>query len=63
MSHRLLILLAVGVCVLAASPLHAQGKKSNGGATTSGWVSNFAEAKRQAANSGKPMMIVIRCVP
>ena len=63
MNHRSLFVLTLGVCALATSTLDAQGKKGKGGEAKSGWVSSLAEGKRQVASSGKPMMIVIRCVP
>ncbi len=28
-----------------------------------GWLSSLSEGKRQAARTGKPLMVVLRCVP
>jgi hypothetical protein len=40
-----------------------KGKGNNSAAAQNGWLFNLSEGKRQAAASGKPLMVVIRCEP
>jgi hypothetical protein len=58
---------AAVLCVLATGPMaFGQGKGRGGNsaiAAQNGWIFSLAEGKRQAAQSGKPLMVVIRCEP
>lgn len=64
---RPVISLAVSVAVLAclASPGQAQFRRPGRGENPAvyGWLSSLAQGKAQAAREGKPMMVVLRCVP
>lgn len=57
--------LALGTVLGLGSPALAQSKGSKGkdGAAKSGWLSTLEEGKSQARTSGKPLMVVMRCVP
>jgi hypothetical protein len=58
-----LVLITVG---WTASPCQAQkgkGKAKGGDASRYGWLSSLAEGKAQARKTGKPLLVVIRCVP
>ncbi|HMC63953.1 MAG TPA: hypothetical protein VKI65_03360 [Gemmataceae bacterium] len=57
--------IAVGVLGWANTPLLAQfgGPRDwDPAAEKHGWLSNFEEAKARARKSGKPLMVVFRCV-
>jgi len=49
------------VFVLSTSPLAAQGRDAN--AAKYGWLSSLQAGKAQARETGKPLMVVLRCVP
>jgi hypothetical protein len=54
--------LALGIVAAAQVPLGAQkGREVNG--AQYGWLSSLEEGKAQARKTGKPLMVVIRCVP
>ena len=55
------ICLALGVLALSDAPLAAQFKGDASGKY--GWVGSLTEGKAQAKKSGKPLMVVLRCVP
>jgi hypothetical protein len=57
--------LAALLFVIACPVAHGQGKgRGNSGlAAQNGWIFSLAEGKRQATQTGKPMMVVIRCDP
>ncbi len=57
------VLLALGVVALADAPLRAQPRRGDQQAAEYGWISNLDEGKRLARTSGKPLMVVLRCVP
>ena len=64
MNRFLLGLVVFGAAGLIGSPALAQkgkGKFGNGGGF--GWLSSLSEGKAQARKTGKPLMVVIRCVP
>ena len=63
MNHRMVAFFALGFLALAGSPAGAQPKGTKGGASGNGWLSSLQEGKRQAAKSGKPIMVVLRCQP
>jgi hypothetical protein len=62
---RILPLLALGMLALVDTPVQAQGKKPGGeeNAARFGWLSNLEEGKALARKTGKPLMVVFRCVP
>jgi hypothetical protein len=62
MKHAVVGLVALGSVALLAAPAAGQFKGPKGGGKT-GWLSSLAEGKSQARASGKPLMVVIRCVP
>lgn len=57
-------LLVLGVTVSTVLPVHAQ-KRSRGqeNAGKYRWMSSYAGARKLARKTGKPLMVVIRCVP
>jgi hypothetical protein len=60
------VLAALGLVVLADAPLMAQLRGPRGGdpeAARNGWLSSLAEGKARARETGKPLMVVIRCIP
>ncbi len=66
MSCRMGVLLALGFVVLADASLFAQprgGRRGDPQASRYGWLPTLAEGKAQARKSGKPLLVVIRCVP
>jgi hypothetical protein len=58
-------LLACASLVLTALPLPAQPGFGRGDpqAGRYGWLSSLEAGKSQARQSGKPLMVVLRCVP
>jgi hypothetical protein len=44
-----------------AQPFGKKGKKA--GKSASGWLSSLSQGKALARQTGKPLMVVIRCVP
>ncbi len=57
-------LLAVGVFSVATGSGLAQKKgKFNDDAPRFGWRENFPEAMTEAKRTGKPVMVVLRCIP
>jgi hypothetical protein len=57
---------ALALCVLgyAADPAAAQkGGKGDQEAVRQGWIFSLEEGKTQARKTGKPLMVVVRCVP
>lgn len=65
MKGVLLGLLVAAVVGLTAGPAFAQRGRgaSPFDAVRNGWLSDYRQAKEQARQSGKPMMLVFRCVP
>jgi hypothetical protein len=60
--HRLLLgFLIVGAAGMTATP--ALGQKGKRGESKSGWFYSLAEGKAKARETGKPLMVVLRCVP
>lgn len=55
----ILILLAL----LAPALAQAQGPRDENSARKHGWLSNYPEALKAARNTGKPIMLVFRCIP
>jgi hypothetical protein len=60
-----LAFLAIGLAGWAAEFASAQPKGDRFGpnATSYGWLGSLEQGKAQARKSGKPLMVVIRCVP
>jgi hypothetical protein len=57
-------LLVLGVAALMVNPAMAQrGRMSQSAASRNGWLSDYLHATRLARESGKPLMLVFRCVP
>ncbi len=66
MNSRLVPVLALGHLVLSTASLPAQRpglRRGDEAAAQFGWLSTLEEGKDQARKTGKPMMVVIRCVP
>ena len=66
MSRSAVAVLALGCLALADVPARGQGKGPGLGdpqAARYGWASSLAAGKEQARQSGKPLMVVLRCVP
>jgi hypothetical protein len=63
MNRGIVAVLAVGIVVGAEVPVGAQGKGKDAGLSKFGWLSSLEEGKAQARKSGKPLMVVLRCVP
>jgi hypothetical protein len=66
MKSRLIVVLALGSVALADTSLLAQRRGPRRGdqpAARYGWLFNLEEGKAQARRSGKPLMVVLRCVP
>jgi hypothetical protein len=57
-----LAMAAIGLAACAAPHAAAQPKGGPNGAAY-GWLSSLEQGKAQARKSGKPLMVVIRCVP
>lgn len=53
--------LSMGLVLLAASC--ALGQPGEPDPARHGWLSSLEEGKARAARSGKPLMVVLRCVP
>jgi hypothetical protein len=66
MKSRWIVCLALGFVALADTSAMAQPKgqgRGNPNAAKYGWLGNLEEGKSQARKSGKPLMVVVRCVP
>jgi hypothetical protein len=66
MRSGLAVLLALGSVALADGSLLAQrggGRRADPQGGRFGWISSLEEGKAQARKSGKPLIVVIRCVP
>lgn len=57
--------IVIAVTVLSATPALAQRMRglSPQEAARHGWLGDYEQAKRQARTTGKPIMLVFRCVP
>ena len=59
-----IVLLALGFLSLSGGPAPAQGRRGRDqDAAKYGWLPSLAEGKAQAKKTGKPVMVVMRCVP
>jgi hypothetical protein len=63
MKSRMFTALALGILVGSGSNALSQPRMSDANAAQYGWLSSLEEGKKQARESGKPLMVVIRCVP
>ena len=65
MRSSVVAILALAGVALAASSVMAQRGRGFGeqGAARNGWLSSLEAGKRQARETGKPLMVVLRCVP
>jgi len=58
------VVLALGVIALADASLMAQGRRGDWQAGGEyGWISNLESGKARTRTTGKPLMVVLRCVP
>jgi hypothetical protein len=55
--------LALGLLALADSSVTAQGRRRGPQAGRNGWLSSLEQGKARARESGKPLMVVLRCQP
>jgi len=56
--------LALTVVVLADVSAQAQGRRfGEQNAVRNGWLFSLDAGKQQAQKTGKPLMVVLRCVP
>jgi hypothetical protein len=55
------VVAALGCAALVHTPAEAQKGFDNAGKY--GWLSSLEAGKAQAAKNGKPLMVVLRCVP
>lgn len=61
-----MVCLALGLVALAEVPAAAQFQGPRGSEPNPakyGWLSSLEEGKAQAKKIGKPLMVVLRCVP
>jgi hypothetical protein len=56
------VFLALGVVALTDASLMAQRGRGEP-ASRYGWISSLEAGKTEARKSGKPLLVVIRCVP
>lgn len=66
MKGGLSVSLALGFLTLVHAPLAAQPRGPGRGdpqAARFGWLSSLEDGKARARQSGKPLMVVLRCVP
>jgi hypothetical protein len=66
MSSRFAVPLALGFLTLSAASLPAQPRGPRRGdweAAQNGWLFNLEEGQARARKDGKPLMVVLRCVP
>jgi hypothetical protein len=64
MTCRAALLVSIGFVASLETPAQAQPKGGRGmDASKYGWLSSLEEGKAQARKSGKPLMVVLRCVP
>ena len=59
------LLLALAGLALSGAPVAAQGGRGLGehAAVWNGWVFNLEAGKQRARQEGKPLMVVLRCLP
>jgi hypothetical protein len=66
MKRCLVVLLVLGSVALAAGSVQAQrrrGRRRFQNAAAYGWLFSLREGQAQARKTGKPLMVVLRCLP
>ena len=63
MSSRVVIAAALAGLALTEAPALAQRGRGEQAAVRNGWVFSLSAGMQQAQRTGKPLMVVIRCVP
>jgi hypothetical protein len=65
MKSGFVALLTLGFVASDVAPVMAQprGPRRGEDAARYGWLFSLEEGKAQARKSGKPLMVVVRCVP
>jgi hypothetical protein len=61
MIRRSILLLMFGLIIV--SPSAAQPRRDAQVSSANGWLANLDAGLTQAQKTGKPLMIVVRCVP
>lgn len=63
--HRFAFALTLSSAALTAAEAPAQfrGRGGEANAARYGWLSSLESGKAKARQTGKPLMVVIRCVP
>jgi len=57
------VLALAGVVIGDASAWAQRGRFGEQSAARNGWLFSLSEGRRQARQTGKPLMVVLRCVP
>ena len=63
MKSRIVTVLALGIIAGSGGSVMSQGKGGDANGARYGWLSSLEEGKSQSRNTGKPLMVVVRCVP
>jgi hypothetical protein len=65
MRSPVVAVLALAGLALSEGTTRAQGGRRFGeqSAGRNGWISSLSAGKQQAQQTGKPLMVVLRCVP
>jgi len=65
MKRGSVVLFALGCLGLAqpAAVAQSKGRAGEQEAVKQGWIFNLAQGKAEARKTGKPLMVVLRCVP
>jgi hypothetical protein len=63
MRSQVVIAVALAGVALTEAPALAQRGRGEQAAVRNGWVFSLSEGKQRARQTGKPLMVVIRCVP
>jgi hypothetical protein len=57
------VCLTLGIVALTDGSLPAQPRRGDQPAGAYGWIFDLEEGKALARSSGRPLMVVVRCVP
>jgi hypothetical protein len=57
------VCLTLGIVALTDASLLGQPRRGDQPARAYGWIFDLEEGKALARTSGKPLMVVVRCVP
>jgi hypothetical protein len=64
MKSRIAVSLALGLVALTETTVQAQpGRRGDMQGARFGWLPSLEEGKARARNNGKPLLVVVRCVP